>query len=236
MQKFSRPLLVCAAVTGLTLPLATPVMADAGDWIVRVGVTHVAPNDSSGAVNTPAGPAAGTEVEVDDGTSLGFNFTYMMTENIGVELLAALPFSHDINPNATLATITGPDTIGSTSHLPPTLSAQYHFAPNAKVRPYVGAGLNYTLFFDEEVEGGLKAAGYNDLELDNSFGLAAQFGVDFDVSSNWFVNADLRYINIETEATINEASAGSGALGDTLTVKDVKINPWVFTMAVGTKF
>lgn len=207
-----------------------------GDWLGRIGATHVAPNDDTGTVATPGGPVAGTELTVDADTSVGFTVVYMLTDRIGVELLASLPFEHDIGPNAALAGTTGSADIGSAKHLPPTLSLQYYFQPRAALRPYVGVGVNYTTFFDEEVRGGLASAGYGSLELEDSWGLAAQVGVDVDLGDRWFVNFDVRYIDISTEATVRERSAGSGALGATLTIDDIEIDPWIYTIAVGTTF
>ncbi len=141
----------------------------------------------------------------------------MLKDNISIEVLGALPFSHDINATGA---VTGK--VADTRQLPPTVSLQYHFKPKASVRPYVGLGLNYTTFFDINTTGAL--AGTR-LELDDSFGLAAQAGVDMDINDKWFFNADVRYIDIETTAT-------SSLLGTV----DVSIDPWVFTLGVGTTF
>ncbi len=225
---------VAALVGAAAVP---PAMAlDQGDWIGRVGATRVVPNESSGPVTASGGPVAGTEINVDDDTRLGFTIGYMLTPHIGIELLGALPFEHDISPNATLAGVTGSGAIASTKHLPPTLSAQYYFRPKTSVRPYVGVGVNYTRFFDEKVRGGLASAGYGSLDLEDSWGLAGQVGVDVDVTRNWFVNFDVRYMSIDTKATVRETSTGSGALGSVLTIDDVQIDPWVYTISIGTTF
>ncbi len=209
VKRMIPPLL--AGCLGLAAGDASAVSA--GDWIFRIGVTNVNPNDESSAL-TAVSPNA--KVSVDSDTSLGFNFTYMFRDNWGVELLAALPFKHDINGRGDLAPL---GKVGETKHLPPTVTLQYHFTPKRNVRPYVGLGINYTNFFDEKA-----TAGISSLKLDSSWGLAAQGGVDIDVSKSWFVNFDLRYINIETTAKTN--------LGKI----DVDINPWVSTVAIGTRF
>jgi outer membrane protein len=102
------------------------------------------------------------------------------------------------------------------------LSVQYHFAPGAKFRPYAGLGLNATLFFSEHTTGALDGA---DLELDTSFGAAAQLGMDFDISDDWSLNADVRWSDIDTEAKVDGASIG-----------DVAIDPVTFGISVGRKF
>jgi len=94
--------------------------------------------------------------------------------------------------------------------------------PEGTVHPYVGLGLNYTIFSSEKTRGALEGAS---LKLDDSWGIAGQVGIDIDVAPNWFVNADLRYINIESDAKVNGVGIGT-----------VDINPWVVGLTVGTRF
>ena len=139
-----------------------------------------------------------------------------------MELLAAYPFEHDIK-------VDGLGKVGKTKHLPPTLSLQYHFLPDATFQPYVGAGINYTLFFDDEADGTLDALD-GDLSIeDNSFGWAAQVGADWMLTDKWFLNADLRYIAIDTKAKVTIPGVGS-------IKEDVDIDPWVYGINVGFKF
>ncbi len=201
-----RKTVVLATVIGLGSMLgATAHAQEAGDWIVRVGVGNVDPKSDNGDI-----------ASVDSGTAAVFNATYMMTDNIGIELLAATPFTHDIKLAA------GGTRVGETKHLPPTLSVQYHFDTNSAIRPYVGAGLNFTLFFDEETTGPL--AGTN-LDLEESFGIAAQVGADWDFSDNMFANLDVRWINIETDARLDGAP-----------LETVEIDPIVYSLTLGWRF
>lgn len=177
---------------------------DKGDWLVRVGVGNVDPKSSNGLV-----------ANVDSGTALVFNGTYFFSPNVAFEILAASPFSHDIKLAAT------GDKIGETKHLPPTFSLQYHFVPDGAFRPYVGAGLNYTLFFDEEIDPALAS----DLSLDASFGLAAQVGADFDLTEKMFLNFDLRWIDINTDAELDGSP-----------LEEVEIDPLVYSLTLGWKF
>lgn len=181
-----------------------------GDWLLRFGATMVAPDASS------SGVVADDAVDVDDATSLSVDVTYMFRDNIGFELLAAYPFTHDITLNGTK--------IAETDQLPPTISVQYHFRPKTNVRPYAGIGLNYTTFFSESITTEGTNAGLTSLSLDDSVGLALQGGIDIDISKKWYLNLVLRYINIETTAKTN--------VGDI----NVDINPWVYTLGVGTSF
>ena len=178
--------------------------ADAGDWKLRAGPYIVAPDSN----NSPI-------ANVDDGIALGFNFTYYFSPNWAVEVLAATPFSHDID-------LVGGDKVGETKHLPPTVSLQYHFDTEGAFEPYVGLGLNYTTFFDEETTGALAGS---DLSLDDSFRIAAQFGADIELNDTWYLNFDVRWISIETDATLDGAPLTS-----------VSIDPWVAGATLGFRF
>ncbi|MEM1111137.1 MAG: OmpW family outer membrane protein [Pseudomonadota bacterium] len=204
---------------------------DADDWIVRVGAATVAPNDDSDSISVPTDPPTVLRgVEVDDDTQLGIIPAFMITDNFGLELLLATPFEHDIDVKGTNLSA------GSTKHLPPTLSLQwYPRGGNDGWQPYVGLGINYTYFFDEEVDGDLEGAldaliGAQrvDLELDDSFGFAAQAGVDIPFGEHWGFNAGVWYIDIDTTATIKT---------DVGRVKfDVDIDPWVYNIGIVYKF
>lgn len=196
----------------LAAPAAT---AAQGDWLVRIGLSHVAPQVDS----DPTALGANTGVDVDSDTRPSFTIAYMFAEHWAVELLGALPFEHDIEA---AGTISGLGTIGRTKHLPPVLSLQYHFQPGRRIRPYAGLGVNYTHFFDTKAQGALAGTS---LELDDSWGLAAQLGLDFDVANGWFGNVDVRYVDIDTQAS--NPAAGTF---------DVELDPWVFTLSVGRVF
>ncbi len=215
--------------TGLGLSCSA-LAYDAGDWVVRAGITQVSPDESSSVVSLDGdgGTALGTNsgVNVDSNSQLGLNIQYMLTKQWGIELLAATPFKHDIGGTGDLAGVA----IGETKHLPPTLSAVYYFDTNSAVMPYVGLGLNYTLFFEDKPSDTMKAAfGATDLSLDNSLGLAAQAGLDYQLNDQWLVNASIRWINIETDATIDLES------GSQVTTS-VDIDPFVYTLSVGYRF
>lgn len=213
--------------------LATQAHAlEKGDWLVRAGATGVFPESTdSGPVSTTAtGSLAGTAIGPDDAWSLGLTFGYALTDNLVIDVLAAWPFKHNIETNGTLQGIIGPGDIGEIKQLPPTVSLQYYFTPKSTIRPFVGAGINYFYAFDEKVKGPLAAAGYTSLDVDSTWGLALQAGVDFDINENWFVTTDLRWIEVETDAT-----ATGGALG-TVSVGDITVSPWVFSVMVGRTF
>lgn len=206
--------LIAAAL--LSTGFASSVSAhQAGDIIVRAGVAVVAPNESSQDV------AGFGEFEVGDNTQLGLNFGYMLTDNIGIELLAASPFTHDIS-------LGDFGKIAETKHLPPTLVAQYYFgSADSKLRPYIGAGVNFTNFFDNEFTNDLDGA-LTDLSLGNSWGLAAQVGLDYQINKNWLVNASVWYAQISTDVDFKLG-------GDAVTI-ETDIDPWVYMVSVGYTF
>lgn len=196
----------------LGLALAAPAGAlEQGDWTVRVGYGQVSPKSDNGSV-------LGQDVSVDDGSSLAFTLGYMLTDNLNLQVLGALPFKHDVAVQ-TLGTV------AEVEHLPPTVTLQYRFMPKSNVRPYVGAGLNYTTFTDEKTKGALAGL---DIELDDSFGFALEGGVDVDLTKNMFASASIFYADIETEAQVK------GGLGNPKF--DVPIDPWVFFVGVGWSF
>ena len=176
-----------------------------GDWLIRFGGSNVDPKSNNGDV-----------VDVDSDTSITFTGSYMLTDAWSLELLAAWPFEHTINLKS------DGSRVGSTKHLPPTFSINYHLFRNADFRPYVGVGVNYTNFFDEETTGALEGA---DLSLDDSWGWSGQVGVDWLLNERWFLNAAVRYIDIETDAKVN---------GEFL--ETVKIDPVVYGFHVGYRF
>jgi outer membrane protein len=204
-----------AAIAALAM---TSAMAyQAGDLIVRAGAAGVFPTGESEDIIVPFG--VGATVEADDGWSLGITGTYMVSDNLGVGLLAAWPFEHDIDAQGT---ISAAGTVAEIKHLPPTLTLQYHFDTGSMLHPYVGAGINYTTFFSEDTKGVLSAL---NLDLDDSWGLALEVGADYELQNNWLVSAQLWYVDIDTEASLTG-----------LPSFDVEIDPWVFMVGIGKKF
>ncbi len=190
--------------------LAAPVFAQqAGEWTFGVGAHQVNPKSDNGSV------AGGTlDVEVGSNVRPTITAEYFVRDNLGIEVLAAWPFEHDIS-------IDGLGQVGSTKHLPPTVSLQYHFGEGT-VKPFVGAGINYTLFMSEETEGALAGS---DLELDDSFGLALHAGIDFKLGEKGAIRIDARWIDIDTDAKLNGVDIGT-----------VNIDPLVYGAAYVFQF
>jgi outer membrane protein len=196
--------MLCTSVLLTTAVANTAMAMDQGDWLIRAGASYIDPKSNNHEI-----------VSVDSATSFTFNVSYFMTEAWAVELLAAWPFKHDLE-------LKDGTKIGDTKHLPPTLSIQYHWAPNSVFQPYVGVGLNFTTFFSEDLYGPLEGV---DLDLGNSWGLAGEIGADIKLSDQWFLNLSVRYMDIETKAKLDGESIGK-----------VDISPGIYGGNVGFRF
>ena len=216
----------------LALAIAAPMAHayQAGDIIVRAGAITVAPNESSNDIKVGGAPLAGEKATLDSDTQLGLNFAYMLTNQIGIELLAATPFSHTVGvKGTTVETLVPSGKLADIKHLPPTLSAVYYpMDSSSAFQPYVGLGINYTTFFDEDLSSEARAASFSNLKLKDSWGLAAQVGMDYMLTENLLLNAQVRYIDIDTTATADTA------LGKVKV--DVDVDPWVYMVGLGYKF
>jgi outer membrane protein len=206
------------------LAAALPAQAAQGDVLVRVRTILVAPNEKSGGILPSLG---GEKVAVGNSFMPELDFTYMATNHLGFELILATT-KHKLSGRT--GTTGGIGKLGSTWVLPPTLTAQYHFVPEGHVRPYVGAGINYSVFWNEDASGGLEAAvGRTRIHMSDSVGWALQAGTDIDLSKRVFLNLDIKYIDMRTTARL-----ATGAIG----VQRVKvdINPIVAGVGLGFRF
>ena len=204
------------ALATLLALAATPAFAQtAGSWTLGVGVHNVAPKSDNGTLT--ATPLGNLDIDVGSNTRPTITGEYFIKDNLGVEVLAALPFQHDIN-------VVGVGQVGSTKHLPPTVSLQYHFG-QGKVKPFVGIGLNYTTFFSTKADGPIAGT---DLELSDSWGLAGHVGIDFQVSEKGAIRIDYRKIDIDTDVKLNGANLGTN--------NTVNIDPSVYGIAYVFQF
>lgn len=184
--------------------LAAPALAQsAGDMTLGFGVGYVNPKSDNGTV-------AGGATVIGDNTRPTFTFEYFIRDNIGIELLAALPFKHDIYVGGAKA--------GVTKHLPPTVSVNYHFPTGVAIKPFVGVGVNYTTFFED-------TSPLGKLDIEDSWGLAAHLGMDYAISEKGAVRFDVRYIDIDSDVKLNGAKVGK-----------VEIDPLVVGVSYVMKF
>lgn len=195
----------------------------AGDVLLRLRTIVVVPNEKSGSV-LPAFP--GDHVAVDNSFMPEVDVTYMATDHIGFELIASTTKHTASGKSGTTGSI---GKLVSTWVLPPTLTAQYHFNPKGKVRPYLGAGVNYTVFWNEKASDGLVAAvGPTKVHMKDSFGWAAQAGVDVDITPKVFLNLDVKYIDIDTSARLRTTVAGTQNVA-------ISLDPLVFGIGLGIR-
>lgn len=195
-----------AAAAALLASWGAAAQAGAGDILVRARVLSVIPQASTD--NT----LSALDVGVKQSVVPELDFTYMFTDHIGSELILGTTRNR-------LTSSLG--SLGKVSLLPPTLTLQYHFNDEGRFRPYVGAGINYTRFYDNS----LSAGGTPISIKQNSFGPALQVGMDVKLSGNWFFNVDVKKLWVRTDASLGDTSLGT-----------LKIDPWLVGVGVGYRF
>ncbi|AKG15405.2 OmpW/AlkL family protein [Moraxella bovoculi] len=194
-MKLKNIALALVAATATTAAVAAP----AGTWTIGAGAAYVDPKSNPGL-----------ELSVDEDVRPSVTFEYFPVKNVGIELLAAHPFKHDIESKG--------EKVGSVKLLPPTLSLQYHFDNGSKVVPFIGAGVNYTTFFKERLA-------VSDLELKDNWGAAGHVGVDFKLTDRDAVRLDARYIDLKTDVKIDGANKG-----------ELDLSPWVYGVSFVKSF
>ncbi|QVL46478.1 MAG: OmpW family protein [Methylophilaceae bacterium] len=221
--------------------LAAPMLAqaEAGDWVVRVRAVNVSPNEDSSLgkdVNTLLGASVmspGAELKVSDKVIPELDISYYFTKHIAAELILALGTRHNVSISGDAAGVVGDQGLGSVNLLPPTLTAQWHFNPDQMIDPYVGAGVNYTAFLDRNLRGRAGAINGDKIKVDSdSWGWALQAGVDINLKDGWLLNADVKYVTIDTDVKLRGAVTGNVWRK----IDSLDINPWVIGFGVGKKF
>jgi len=201
--------LIAAAAVLATLTLSTSAaMAQESPWQVRARAVYLDPADKSAPV---AGTGASDRLTVSDKTIPEVDISYFFTPNWAAELVLTFPQKHDVFLDG--------GKIGSFKHLPPSLLLQYHFTNSTPLKPYVGAGVNYTRISSVNL-----LNGGADLEND-SFGLAVQAGVDYQLDKNWSLNFDVKKVQIRSDVFIGGAKASR-----------VKVDPVLIGVGVGYRF
>jgi len=225
----------------LVLALASafsPVLAhaEAGDWVVRARVASLSPNDSSDlgkTVNKNVGPgtmSSGADLKVDSNVFPEFDISYYITKNIAAELILAIGTRHDVSIKGDSVGVVGNQNLGSVNALPPTLTLQWHFNPDQTFDPYVGAGINYTAMLDRNLKFESGALAGTKIKVDSdSWGYALQAGFDVNLKDGWLINADIKYVTLDTDVKTKIA-------GNWTKIDSLDINPWVFGVGIGKKF
>lgn len=200
--------LIAAAVLATLSLSAGGVMAQESPWLVRARAVHIDPADKSAPV---AGVGAANRITVSDKTIPEVDISYFFTPNWAAELILTYPQKHDVSLDGAK--------IGTFKHLPPSLLLQYHFTNSSPVKPYVGAGINYTRISSVKL-----LNGGADLEND-SFGYAIQAGLDYAIDKNWSLNFDVKKVQIRSDVFIGGAKASR-----------VKVDPVLLGVGVGYRF
>ena len=221
--------IAATALLGMAI-VAAPASAqekqgiEAGDVLLRVRGILVAPTEKTSGIK----PTFPTEhASVNNSVMPEVDVTWMATDSIGFELIAATT-KH--SASGTSGTTGGIGKLASTWVLPPTLTAQYHFNSAGAVRPYVGAGINYTIFYSEKASSGLKSAvGPTSVHMSDSVGWAAQAGIDVDITPKFFLNLDVKYIDMDTTARLRTTAIGAQSVR-------LHIDPLVIGAGVGFRF
>jgi outer membrane protein len=188
-----------------------------GNFMIRAGVSVIAPDSSADVFAANGGQIAGADAEVSTEVVPTATISYFFTENIAAELLCCFA-KHEVEGKGTLA---GVD-LGDTWIFPPAVTLQYHFTNFDGFKPYVGVGAQYIAFFDEGPATGLAGAALN---IDDSIGLTLQAGVDIELQDGWYLNGDVRKTFFDMDARWSNGVTA-----------DVTLDPWIFTIGVGYRF
>jgi outer membrane protein len=191
-----------------TLASGQAMSAENNPWLVRLRAVHLDPADKSDPVG---GTGAADRLTINSKTIPEFDATYFFTPHLSAELVLTYPQKHDV--------LLDGNRIGTMKHLPPMLLAQYRFLPDARVQPYVGAGLNYTTMSDVHVQDGAIGLEHK------SIGLALQAGADFTLDKNWSLNLDVKKVQIRSDVN------SGGAI-----ISHMKIDPLLLAVGVGYRF
>ena len=218
MKKFAVPAVAAALTVAAVAAIPAQAEKAAGDLLVRGRVIYVAPDESS-SLKLGSTAIAG-KASVDNSVVPELDFSYFFTDNVAAELI--LGTTHH-NVKAKGSPLGASVDLGDVWLLPPTLTLQYHFNPKGKISPYVGAGINYTIFYGDD-PGAAKGIDYK-----NKFGVAAQAGVDVELTNKWSLNLDVKKIWLKTDVTV-DAGLASNVYANT------KLNPWIIGVGVGYRF
>lgn len=204
---------IIAIASLLTCVSSMALAAEAGDFVLRARALGVVPQEDANIT----GGVTGSSISIDNSVVPELDLSYFFTKNIAVEAIAAVT-PHNVHANNTSA---GNLDLGDVWLLPPTVTLQYHLDQMGQCKPYVGAGVNYTVFYNEDA-----GSSITDIKYDNSFGPALQAGVDYMLDEHWMLNMDVKKIWINSDVSINGGTVNA----------DVDINPWVIGVGVGYKF
>jgi outer membrane protein len=236
MEMDMKKMILAVAVVAAFAP--TLALAEAGDIVVRLRAVDVSPNEDSKLGKTVNKNVAnvmtpGADLKVDDNVIPEVDFSYYITKNIAAELILALGTRHDVKISGDSGGVVGNQGLGSVNMLPPTLTAQWHFMPDQTFDPYIGAGLNYTIAMDRNLKFKSGAAAGDKIKISrDSFGPALQAGFDVNLKDGWLINADVKYVWMDTTVKMKSALTAN----QWTKIDSLDIDPWVIGIGIGKKF
>lgn len=192
-----------------------PILEPWSPWMIRGRALFVVPQEDAN-LKLGGAPIVGGDVSISSSVVPELDITYFFTKNIAAELILGVT-PHNVKGAGSLAGTR----IGSAWLLPPTLMLQYHFTDLGAFKPYVGVGVNYTVFFDEKAKGG-----FTSFDLQDSFGVALQAGFDYMIDRHWGINVDVKKIFLEPKVKVNNG----------LVAGKVRIDPWLIGAGVTYRF
>lgn len=234
------PLGAVAALTLALTGLSTAAQAQTQDYTVRVGYTHIAPNSSATDATGPFlfKPNSGISLEVQKESTLFFSVARRLDDRFEVELALGLPPTHDVTAKLNPSIVPGyvvsayqGQTIARIRQMAPTVFLNYSFGESSSaLRPFVGVGLNYTRFDDRRSTptGNSLNGGPTDIRLTDSWGLAAQVGLDYRINDQWSIHGSVATARVKTTLTATTAGAAR--------TMDIHFRPVVLTIAAGYRF
>ena len=217
---------------GLLIASAAVQAQEVGETKVRTRVLQIQPRGTGSDINWQYdGVMADSGTRLNNSTTASFDVVYPLTPRWSLEFDVPMPARHDVQVRSAALAAVVPETIGSVQMMPLMLLLQYNLMPTGKIQPYLGIGGHYTLFSNSTTSGGMQNAYAltSDLKFSNKGGLAMQAGADFALGESWFLNVDIKYLNLKTNISFNTSKKGTGQI-------DFEINPLIFGLGVGKKF
>lgn len=238
MKKNMIHLLIATSLASAMSVAPLLAQAEAGDWVVRLRAVDVVPNEDSrlGKLvnqNVASVMFNNAELKVDDNVIPELDISYYFTKHIAAELILALGSKHDVKIANEPGAVVPNQLLGSVDALPPTLTAQWHFNPDATFDPYIGAGINYTFWLDRHLSVNQGPLAGSKIKLDrDSWGPALQAGIDINLQDGWQINADVKYLWLDTDVKLKNPLAGNAWTK----IDSLDINPWVVGIGIGKRF